>query len=595
MFSFFLTVVFAFALFDKGEPAKVDVNTLETLPYTTFLNDIKNKHVQNIYYESHDPNVYIEKVDGNYYITTNPEYDAFKKDMLEQGLSVCDIDTLFPPEKSPSGWMIILFIIACMVVLSLALRWILAVVVDKAKSSQIEEVVVNGKPNPHIKEVEKKENGAKTFKDIAGLYEVKKDVQCLVDFLKNKEKYTQAGATLPKGVIFYGPPGTGKTLLAKAIAGEVGIPFHYMSGSDFMEMYVGMGAKRVRELFETARKKTPCIVFIDEIDAIGSRRSKDDHSGEDRKTLNALLTEMDGFKPSENILVIAATNRIEDLDSALLRAGRFTNKFCVPLPETAKERLEIIKLYAKNKCFAEDVCFTRLSKETSGFSPATIEALLNEAAIISVQDKKRFIDKVSIDKAMFKLIMSGHVKENQAERNPTELELVAWHEAGHALVGKLNGKEIPKVTILSTTSGAGGVTFTMPRDINLYSIKELKMEVMELYAGRVAELMLYKDKEAVTTGASNDIQKATEIIKEIVTSYGMSEDFGLLNLNQLNVGQNIIVEKEIALAKAIEQDTIKLLEDNLDTLSKIANALLEAETLYDNDITAIINEEKVYA
>jgi cell division protease FtsH len=258
------------------------------------------------------------------------------------------------------------------------------------------------------------------------------------------------------------------------------------------------------------------------------------------------------------------------------------------LPESAKERLEIIKLYGKNKRFAEDVDFNSLSKETIGFSPASIEALLNESAIISVQDKKPFIDKITIEKAMFKVLLSGHMKENQGDRSKAELELVAWHEAGHALVGKLHGKEIPKVTILSSTSGAGGVTFTTPLKMGLHSVNDLKNGVQELYAGRIAELMLLKDKNKITTGASNDIQKATNIIREIVTSYGMSDDFGLLNLNQLQVSPDIIIEKEIALAKEIEQETIDLLTENFDFLTAIANTLLEAETLYDKDLNQIL-------
>ena len=569
----------------------VDLSSLETIAYSEFMTDVESENVDTIYYTMGNPNVYVKKTDETYYITTNPEYDTFKKDMLETGLTVLPTAQLQPAKQTVSMGGLLLFTVLFGFCTSMILRWIAAALEEKNQKNS--EVVISGKPVNTIikdkeKEKEKKDNNIRTFKDVAGLYEVKKDVECLVDFLKNADKYTAAGAKLPKGVIFYGPPGTGKTLLAKAIAGEAGIPFHYMSGADFVEMYVGVGAKRVRELFETAKKKTPCIIFIDEIDAIGGKRGKDDSNGEDRKTINALLTEMDGFKSSENILVIAATNRLEDLDPALVRPGRFTNKFCVPCPETAKERMEVIKLYGKNKKFCEDVDFNSLAKETIGFSPASIEALLNESAIVSVQDGKPFIDKASIDKAMMKILLSGHIKENQEDRSQEELELVAWHEAGHALVGKLNGKEIPKVTILSTTSGAGGVTFTTPNKRGLHSVADLKNEVMELYAGRVAELMLLKDKEKITTGASNDIQKATSIISDIVTSYGMSEDFGMLNLNQLGVGQSVIIEKETALAKEIEEATIQLLTDNFDKLEKIAQGLLANETLYEKDITEIV-------
>ena len=427
----------------------------------------------------------------------------------------------------------------------------------------------------------------KKFSDIAGLKEVKKDMESLVDFLKYKEKYIEAGAKLPKGVILYGPPGTGKTLLAKAVAGEAGIPFLYMSGSDFIEMYVGVGAKRVRELFEKAKKQAPCIIFIDEIDTIGGKRGGENNS-EDRKTINELLTQMDGFKETENILVIAATNRLEDLDSALVRPGRFTNKFCVPLPQTAKERLEVIQIYTKNKKFAEDVDFNNLAKETIGFSPAKIEALLNEAAIISVQKRKDYIDKEILDEAMFKILLSGHIKDNQNDRDKNELEVVAWHEAGHALIGKLNGKEIPKVTILSSTSGAGGVTFTTPSKTGLLSVKDLKNEVKELYGGRCAEGIFYQDENKVTTGASNDIDRATDIIKEIVMTYGMTDSFGLLNLSKLGVDNKIIIEKEIELSKQLQEETNELLKKNYSKLEKIALLLLENETIYESDLDKIM-------
>ena len=297
---------------------------------------------------------------------------------------------------------------------------------------------------------------------------------------------------------------------------------------------------------------------------------------------------MDGFKPTENIIVIGATNRIEDLDAALVRPGRFTNKFCIPLPETAKERREIIDLYSKKKKFSDEVDFDALSRETIGFSPAAIESLLNEAAIISVQDEKPCIDKKAIEKAMYKILMSGHMKENQADRDKEELEIVAWHEAGHALVGKLTGKEIPKVTIIASTSGAGGVTFSTPKKTGLYSVEDLKNEVMELYAGRVAEMFLLRDKTKVTTGASNDIERATAIIHQMVTHYGMTDEFGLLNLGKLKVNQDKVLQKEIDIAKELEQETAKMLKKHLGVLNEIANELLEKEVLYEADLNNII-------
>ena len=561
---------------------------LETVKYVDFLGNIEEENVKEIYYGEYYTEFFVADNNEGYYKVVNPDYDTFKKDMMEKGIDVLPMPTSSSSKiQGPSLLQIIMMIISLYFLYNACMRY---ATYSKMIGKTGATVNIGAQPMQRAPLSQEKEQSSavKTFKDIAGLTEVKKDTQCLIDFLKNAEKYKEAGATLPRGVIFYGPPGTGKTLLAKAIAGEAGVPFHYISGSDFVEMYVGVGAKRVRELFESARKKAPCIIFIDEIDAIGGKRGRDDSNGEDRKTLNALLTEMDGFKPTENIIVIGATNRIEDLDAALVRPGRFTNKFCIPLPETAKERKEIIELYSKKKKFSDEVDFDALSRETIGFSPAAIESLLNEAAIISVQDEKPCIDKKTIEKAMYKILMSGHMKENQADRDKEELEIVAWHEAGHALVGKLKGKEIPKVTIIASTSGAGGVTFSTPKKTGLYSVEDLKHEVMELYAGRVAEMFLLKDRAKVTTGASNDIERATSIINKMVTSYGMTEGFGLLNLNKLKVSQDKVLEKEIEIAKELETETAKLLKDNYELLEKIANELLEKEVLYEADLNAII-------
>lgn len=595
----FVITLFAFLSPEAIKSNYIDYSKdkIEYIEYTNFTKLIESKEVDTIYFSNSEEFFFIKTKD-KFNKVINPEYDTFKKEILEKSINVKSIsginDEIFSLVKNRILiFRICLGAIACLF-LYLSKVFFFKYIKKKKEGMKkdfdkveafINSISTQAQPSPPKTVKPKKQ----TFDDVAGLVEVKRDVSSLVDFLKNKDKYTAAGATLPKGVIFYGPPGTGKTLLARAIAGEANIPFHYMSGSDFVEMYVGVGAKRVRELFTEAKKKTPCIVFIDEIDAIGGKRSRDDTNGEDKKTLNALLTEMDGFKSSDSIIVIGATNRIEDLDPALVRPGRFSNKYCIPLPCSAKERLEVIQLYAKGKKFSEDVSFESLSKETIGFSPAAIESLLNEAAIISVQDKKEVIDKESLDKAMVKTLLSGHIKENQEDRNKEELRIVAWHEAGHALMGKLNGKEIPKVTILSSTTGAGGVTFTTPKEeIGIYSVEDLKDEVKELYAGRIAEtLMPFGSK--ITTGAANDIEKATNIIKSIITSYGMSEEYGLLNLNILKVNQDTIIEKEVKLAKDIETDAKELLASHFDALERIANALLENETLYDNDLTSLIN------
>lgn len=581
--------------FLEQEEVSVIETEIKDILYSDFIKNLND--VNSVYYEKTSKFFYIEYKDGSFGVSQNPDYGDFQKELLESGVNVKPFSLVKLTDndgtkKIDKNEMRGFGNFCLMILLSLLVSWFLLRGIygkDFMKYLKIgkkKQLVVNGTTNTKTTTKENNPN-IKKFSDIAGLKEVKKDMESLVDFLKYKEKYIEAGAKLPKGVILYGPPGTGKTLLAKAVAGEAGIPFLYMSGSDFIEMYVGVGAKRVRELFEKAKKQAPCIIFIDEIDTIGGKRGGENNS-EDRKTINELLTQMDGFKETENILVIAATNRLEDLDSALVRPGRFTNKFCVPLPQTAKERLEVIQIYTKNKKFAEDVDFNNLAKETIGFSPAKIEALLNEAAIISVQKRKDYIDKEILDEAMFKILLSGHIKENQNDRDKNELEVVAWHEAGHALIGKLNEKEIPKVTILSSTSGAGGVTFSTPSKTGLLSVEDLKNEVKELYGGRCAESIFYRDKNKVTTGASNDIDRATDIIKEIVTTYGMTDSFGLLNLSKLGVDNKIIIEKEIELSKELQEETQELLKKNYNKLKKIALMLLENETVYESELDEIM-------
>ncbi len=573
---------------------EINNDKLEELSYIDFLKKKENKEISTVYYKEDNSYFYIKDTEKGILKINNPDYETFKKELLETGIEVKSIEELvetkeltYKIDKKETTDKIASFIFL------LAVGGLIVYVItreDKETSSKLTNNL--GIKDNNFSNQKAKQLSSKTFNDIAGLYEVKRDLNSVIDFLKNKEKYKNAGAKLPKGIILYGPPGTGKTLLSKALAGESGVNFLKASGSDFVEMYVGVGPKRIRELFKNAKAKAPCIIFIDEIDAIGKRRGTGIENSEDRKTINALLTEMDGFDEAENILVIGATNRIEDLDPALLRPGRFTNKFCVPLPCTPEERLEIINLYSKDKKFNEDVDFKLIAKETIGFSPAQIESLLNEAAIISVQKNQTFINKEIVDEAMFKMILQGHAKENQKDRDKEELNLVAWHEAGHALIGKLNGKEISKVTIIASTSGAGGVTFSTPQKMGLFSVEDLKNEVKELYGGRIAELLLYGDRNKVTTGASNDIDRATKIIKEIVTKYGMSDKFGLLNLEDLGLDKEKVLEEEILLAKELENDTIKILKENKEILEKIAKELLEKETIYESDLNRIIKGVK---
>lgn len=573
----------------------VRASTMEEKTYVSFMDDADDGKINTVYFSETYPTMYVLTSDNSYYKVSNPNYEGFKEKILNKNIIVKQPNDLKLAENSESTvcsfLTLYIFFEMCFIIMYFAKAFVSP---DESKMIVIgkQKVSANGK-NATVSETkaECKSISVKTFKDIAGLKEVKKDISCLVDFLTNREKYEEAGAKLPKGVIFYGPPGTGKTLLAKAIAGEANVPFISMSGSEFIEMYVGVGAKRVRELFKKARQIAPCIVFIDEIDAIGGMRGGKDSNSEDRKTINALLTEMDGFKENENIIVIGATNRLEDLDPALVRPGRFTNKYCVPLPETIEDRLEVINLYIKNKKLDESVDLKALAKETVGFSPAKIEALLNEASIISVQDDSRFITKEIIDKAMYKILLQGHMKEDVSERDKEELNVVAWHEAGHAVIGHLFGKDITKVTIIPSTSGAGGVTFSTPTKIALLSAEDIKHEIMELYGGRLAELLYYKgDKNKITTGASNDIERATDLINGYVTRYGMSNDFGMLNLSSARVDNKEIIFQEVSIAKELESATKEVLEHHYKELQEIAHRLIEENTIYNAQIKEIFEK-----
>lgn len=594
------TILFLFVSITIYKPCrdKVRVEDMEEMSYVKLMESLSDEKVDTVYYSDTSETVYVCMKDGVYYKVSNPEYEGFKKELLEKNAivkSTMEFKSAEQIETQRSSYIMMLsFVFIWFVIYYFYKAFSNSVdssgkmIVIKSKKKVLSGGDVSDDSRTNGKVSSNKDVSIKTFEDVAGLTELKKDMACIVDFLVNKEKYQDAGAKLPKGIILYGPPGTGKTLLAKAVAGEADVPFLYMSGSEFIEMYVGLGAKRVRELFAKARKQAPCIIFIDEIDAIGGIRDNRSSSGEDRKTINALLTEMDGFKETENIIVIAATNRLEDLDPALTRPGRFTNKYCVPLPETVAERMEIINLYIKNKKLDESLDIKALAKETVGFSPAKIEALLNEASIISVQDNSPFITKEIVDKAMYKLLLQGHMKDGDTERDLEELQVVAWHEAGHAVIGHLFGKDITKVTIIPSTSGAGGVTFSTPTKTRLLSSTDIRHEIMELYGGRLAELLFYKeDKSKITTGASNDIERATSLIHDYVTKYGMSDTFGLLNLETAKMDNEEIVSCEVKLAKEIEKETLQVLKSNLGNLKEIANLLLENSTVYSKDIDAV--------
>lgn len=532
--------------------------------------------------------------DKDVFFVQNPNNDTFKKELLEAGINVKNKSKVFevvnviPFSASMtslssmlSTGLTILFSIISIVFIFLIIKrqgGFEDVTIGKFKKEDIDEKRDSGEP--------------KSFDEVGGLHEVKEDLKTVVDFMKNQQAYLAAGASIPRGILLVGPPGTGKTLLARVIAKEADVNFLYMSGSDFVEMFVGRGAARVRSLFKEARKQAPCIIFIDEIDTLCGKRGieRGEHS-EDRKTLTALLAEMDGFKTSENILVIGATNRIEDIDPAVLRPGRFTDIYNVPLPETLEERMEIIKIYMKNKKFAEDFDEKQFAKEMIGRSPAEIEAILNEATIISVKNGIGYINKKCIEEAFYKRIMQGHQKNNN-ETDPRDLEIVAYHEAGHTLLARLFNDEVTKVTIIPSTAGTGGATFIQPSERKLITKQMMENKVMGLYGGRVAELLLADDnQDLITQGASNDIEKATEVLKEMVESFGMTDD-GLVNLRVLNRETSEDTAKRIKeLSKELYDRTVEIIRENFDLLEAIANELLEKETIYADEIDRIVGDK----
>ena len=451
------------------------------------------------------------------------------------------------------------------------------------------------------------QNNKTTFKDVAGLKEEKEEVQELIDFLKNPKKFQKLGARIPKGVLLVGPPGTGKTLLAKAVAGEANVPFYYISGSDFVELFVGVGASRVRDMFKQAKHNAPCLIFIDEIDAVGRQRGTGLGGGHDEReqTLNQLLTEMDGFGANEGIIIIAATNRADVLDPALLRPGRFDRQVTVNLPDK-KGREEILEVHARNKVFAPNIKLENIAKRTVGFSGADLENLLNEAALLAVRRNKEFITMAELDEAHDRVLM-GPAKKSK-KYTEQEKKVVAYHEAGHAVVGiKLDGaNEVQKVTIIPR-GAAGGYNMMLPREETFLSTKKELLETISgLLGGRVAEQLVFKE---VTTGAHNDFEKATKIARAMVTEYGMS-DLGPVQLEQQeggvflgrdynkskNFSDVVAHEIDLEMRKIIDEcykKTEKVIKDNRDLLDLIANALLENETLTKEQIEYLVKNGKM--
>ena len=434
------------------------------------------------------------------------------------------------------------------------------------------------------------------FDDVAGLDEEKEEMIEIVDFLKKPEKFKKMGARVPKGVLLYGKPGTGKTLIAKAIAGEADVPFISMSGSEFIEMFAGLGASRVRKLFEKARKLAPCIVFIDEIDAIGSRRTSNSGAEtENNQTLNQLLVEMDGFSSEETIIVLAATNRPEMLDKALLRPGRFDRQITIPVPDL-KGRLEILKIHARDKKISDDVNLESIAEDTAGFTGAELENILNEAAIVATKNKHEDIENLDIEEAVKKVTVG--LEKRGRVYSEKDKKLTAYHEAGHAVVSRylLTQTNVKEISIIPRGVAGGYTMYKSDEDKYYISKTEMQEKLIALLGGRAAEKLVLND---ISTGASNDIEIATKIARDMVTKYGMSDNLGPIDFQGKEpyemqmFGENIgdkIGEEVKKLIDIAYSDALSLLQQHRDKLDMIAQALLEKEKINEEDFQRFFEE-----
>jgi len=571
------------------------------ISYSSFMKHVQQAEIKQVTIVD---NVISGKLSDGKEFTTIAPNDSKLVEKLEQ--NKVDIKAELPPQ--PPWWMGILSsILPILIIVGL---WFMLMNQSGAGGGKVMNF---GKSRARRYDEEKLKI---TFKDVAGADEAKQELGEVVEFLKSSQKYNELGAKIPKGVLLYGPPGTGKTLLAKAVAGEAGVPFFSISGSDFVEMFVGVGASRVRDLFDQAKKSAPCIVFIDEIDAVGRQRGAGLGGGHDEReqTLNQLLVEMDGFSANEGIIMIAATNRPDILDPALLRPGRFDRQIVVDRPDI-KGRKEILKVHVKGKPLGDDVELEVIAQRTPGFTGADLSNLVNEAALLTARRDKKVINMPEMEEAAERVIMGPERKSRVI--SDKEKRLTAYHEGGHTVVGMLleHTDPVHKVTIIPR-GRAGGYTLSLPKEDKYYATRsEMLDELKVLLGGRVAEALVLKE---ISSGASNDLQRATALARQMICEYGMSENIGPVTFghrqDQVFLGRDIARDKDYSEEVAAEIDkevrsfmedayaaTEKLLNENLDTLHVIAQALIERETLDENEINELVEyghiltaEERLY-
>lgn len=547
------------------EAGKVDAvyysTSEEKMEFTLYNDETKSmseKERQSYKYDTKD-----------YRRTSYPAYETFRKEMLEH-----DIRMLV---KTSS---VLVTLISGVATLAFPILWLLLIlkVMSKQMKGEAKHTLIQ---DSDVK-----------FDDVIGQDEILEDIKFITELIKDPNKGEEIGAKVPKGILFSGEPGTGKTLIAKAIAGEAGVPFLYMNASSFIEMYVGVGAKRVRELFKTAKEHTPCIIFIDEIDAVGQKRDSRGMDTESNQTINALLQEMDGFSGREGIFVIAATNRPDKLDSALVRAGRFDRQITINPPKDWRVRKQLFEHFLAGYKLSDDIDLENLSRQTVGFTGADISAICNEAGIIAMMDDKVYVDTASIEEAIDKKIFNGNRSKDDSHKD--DKAIVAYHEAGHAVVTYLLEQPIARASIIGTTSGVGGFVMQSESDSYFTTDVELRNQVKIAFGGRASEEIHFG---AVTTGASSDITQATNIMINYIERYGFDKDFGMLNMGVLRE-QSLINSDDIArrlseMSKSIYREVLDLLRDNYYLVEVLAEKLLEEETLVGVEIEGLLNDTKL--
>ncbi len=547
--------------------------TVVNKSYSLFTEDLNSNNISTVIMDNSSKMTVLLN-NGDTYSTDNPQTDTLKENLLLKGIEVKDQTTPPLTKTIPT------------VIFALSILTLTAMLVSKSRGGGSSVTYMD------MQDFSKNKKAALDFQAVAGNEEAKDSLMDIVDFLKNPEKYQKYGARMPKGVILYGAPGTGKTLLAKAVAGEAGVPFYALSGSDFVQVYVGVGATRVRNLFKKAKSHGKAVIFIDEIDAIGKARGNNKNgSSNDEKdqTLNALLTEMSGFGEEEGIVVIAATNRLDMLDDALLRPGRFDRHIEVSLPDV-NAREKILSLHLNNKPH-QNLNIKDIAKKTVYFSGAKLESLINESAILAAKDNSNSITSAHIESA-YSITLAGHEKKERSYLKEEDKLLTAYHESGHGLVGMLllPQDKVSKITIIPTTKGAGGYTLTIPEDTSYHRIDYLKNKIKVSLGGRAAEEIIF-GKDKISTGAYGDISQSTDIALKMVTEYGMGETLGLIKLS--SVGSlyssygNPVIEECKDLVNKLYEETLELLKENRDSLDKIALELLEKETLYEDELNKL--------